>query len=164
MVCRFLCSKPQDDDFGMDEAGNLDDILAQLHVVVKECFPAVAGHSCLQTIVVPAFAEVKGKGKSKVQAKAAPMPSNPETGATAAAGMVMMQLSEMDAAGNRTGALDRLHDNAMDIGSKVSHRRLKGTYEIAEVVESGAGAAIKLKLSQKRISMGQLWVASWFKI
>ena len=46
----------------------------------------------------------------------------------------MMELSEIDAAGNRTGSLDRLHAIGMSIGSKVAHNKVKGTYEIAEAI------------------------------
>ena len=97
------------------------------------------------------------KAKGKAQAKAAPTTGIPETGATAASGSMMMELSELDAVGNRTGSLDRLHANAMTVGSKVAHDRIKGMYEIVEVIQSDAVPAIKLRLIHKRISMIQLW-------
>ena len=69
----------------------------------------------------------------------------------------MVELSELDAAGNTTGPLDRLYANPMTVGSKVAHDRVKGTYEIAEVIQSDAGPAIKLRLYYKCINMAQLW-------
>ena len=62
---------------------------------------------------------------------------------------MMVELSEIDAAGNRTGSFDRLHANAMTVGSKVAHDRVKGTCEIAEVIQSDAGGGNQAEVVPK---------------
>ena len=160
MVGRYLCKKNQDEDFGKDKATNLGEILTRIRKVVPEWFPnAGDNYECLNSIVVPiiqvAIVAPKAKGNTKVAA--APTTALPGAGATAAAGTVMFELSEVDASGNRTGGHGKLNANSMKVGSRVHHPKTKGTYEIAKVVEIDGGQAIMLRLCNRCISMEQLW-------
>ena len=56
-----------------------------------------------------------------------------QTMATAAAGSQMLELSEISAGGERAGAMDRLNEKGLTIGSKVFHHRTPGAYSISEV-------------------------------
>ena len=96
-----------------------------------------------------------GAGQRQCQTTSIPRP-----GATAAAGLILPDLSELDAAGNRTGCMDRLHANSMRIGSKVASEDAKGTYEIAGFRQLRRGGVnVSLSLAQKHISMDQLWMS-----
>jgi len=165
MVGRYLCKKNQDEDFGKDKATNLGEILTRIHKVVREWFPNAGDHyECLDSIVAAVavtllipVAVVAPKAKSNHKVAGAPATAGPDAGATAAAAIVMMELSEIDAGGMRTGGHDKLNANSMKVGSRVHHPKTKGTYEIAKVVEIDGGQAIMLRLCNKCISMEQLW-------
>ena len=70
---------------------------------------------------------------------------------------MMMNLSITNSAGERVGVMGRIYAAKMQVGSKVCSDTYKGVYEIAEVLQTGDGPKVKLKLLHKCVTMDQLW-------
>ena len=168
MVGRHLCGKPQDADFGKDKAENLADIAARMRTLVGEAFPSSGNDECLATIVLPKITlpSIRPKESGPSTAKCPP-PAVPNSKASAGSSAgasagssvpAMPTMSTINKQGDRVGAIDRLNRSGMEVGVKVSHRNLKGVYEIKAIdVAVGGGATVKLSLLFKCISMDQLW-------
>ena len=158
MVGRFATNKPQDEDFGKDKCEHLGDIEARARRIVAEVFPSLADADCLDCFVVPrrmmplALAKVASVGPPPAAAK-----KKATAGASAGCAPEMPTMSTIDGDGRRVGAMDRLNEAGLEIGSNVVHATIKGVYEIEEVDLAGGLAKVTLKLVYQCITMAQLW-------
>ena len=157
MVGRYMCSKPQDADFGSDTCDNLGDIAARLRRLVGGKFPSLGDLDWPGTLVLPRVRVALSAPCPSVAHPKKGASAGPAERASAGAAPEMPTMSLIDTDGARVGVRDRLNKKGMELGCKVVHTSFKGVYELEKTTEENAQVNVSLKLVHKCITMEQLW-------
>ena len=148
---RFLCGKPQDEEYSTAAAESLSDLHAMIVAARNDNFPDVRGDVGLELMVPWKAVPVEPAAKLSEQ-----KPVAKPTASSVAIPMPM--LCEMDeSTGRQDGVFLKLADQGLELRSKVVHNFIRGVYSITEVGGLPGAEKVRLKKIAEAISMEDLW-------